>query len=116
MVVPEREAFQKVSLPQSEFSSVVSSDAQVWGVGRESGEQRGTMQAMTANVASGSLFSVQPFICCQIYFLGKDNTSWGNPTGNFLFLPMIYVGAAGGACGPTGGGRGLQALWAGGGK
>lgn len=116
MVVPEREAFQKVSLPQSEFSSVVSSDAQVWEVGRESGEQRGTMQAVTANVASGSLFSVQPFICCQIYFLGKDNTSRGNPTGNFLFLPMIYVGAAGGACGPTGGGRGLQALWAGGGK
>lgn len=42
MVVPEREAFQKASLPEREFSSVVSSDSRVWGVGRESGEQRGT--------------------------------------------------------------------------
>lgn len=72
--------------------------------------------------SSGSKRSIGKFVFSAALYLlsnifpGKDNTSRGNPTGSFLFLPVIYVGAAGGACGPTAGGRGLQALWEGGGK
>ena len=59
---------------------------------------------MIASTALGSLFSTRSFICCQIYFLGKDNISQGSPTGTSLLL-VIYVGAAGGVCGPMGSGR-----------
>lgn len=64
---------------------------------------------MIASTALGSLFSTRPFICCQIYFLGKDNISQGSPTGTSLLLLVIYVGAAGSVCGPMGSGRGSRA-------
>lgn len=75
---------------------------------RERQGQRGDGPAVTASTTLGSLFSARPFICCQIYFLGKDNISWGGPTGTFLLLLVIYVRAAGGARSPTGSGRGSR--------